>query len=274
MPYCSMPSILRLRALSAIAASVTSSSAFAGQGTIVHQAALPTLSGGLGSFQMQGLQPPGQSDTFPISVTVPQFSPCPDVTLTGVRVTLTASTSGGCQTSCQPGVTTVVTGRLLLQANLAGAGLSAQGSSASQTGGPVTLSSSNGHQAFFNLSPGTVIATIDREVLASAVPQYVGSGTASFGGAFLFGQSGSASPSPVTIQFFRTTAASLTVTYTFITPPADLNGDRVVDGSDLGALLAEWGSKAPGAADLDGSGSVDGLDLGVLLAEWGSSGCS
>ncbi|MFO0873019.1 MAG: hypothetical protein U0575_03490 [Phycisphaerales bacterium] len=49
--------------------------------------------------------------------------------------------------------------------------------------------------------------------------------------------------------------------------PADLNFDGVVDGGDLGLLLAAWG--APGCADLDGSGVVDGGDLGILLAAWG-----
>ncbi|MCA9284845.1 MAG: hypothetical protein KDA22_06515 [Phycisphaerales bacterium] len=45
----------------------------------------------------------------------------------------------------------------------------------------------------------------------------------------------------------------------------DLNGDGVVDGADLGVLLAGWGG---GATDLDGDGTVDGADLGVLLAAW------
>ena len=56
-----------------------------------------------------------------------------------------------------------------------------------------------------------------------------------------------------TIHFGRVTAA-------------DLNGDGVVDGADLGQLLANWGG--PGAGDLNGDGSVDGADLGLLLSEW------
>ncbi|MCA9285768.1 MAG: hypothetical protein KDA22_11160 [Phycisphaerales bacterium] len=47
---------------------------------------------------------------------------------------------------------------------------------------------------------------------------------------------------------------------------ADLDCDGSVDGADLGALLAQWGT--PGNADLDGSGIVDGADLGSLLAAW------
>jgi len=51
--------------------------------------------------------------------------------------------------------------------------------------------------------------------------------------------------------------------------PADLNGDGVVDGNDLGALLGAWGScPAPCPADLDGNGVVNGADLGTLLGAW------
>ena len=48
--------------------------------------------------------------------------------------------------------------------------------------------------------------------------------------------------------------------------PADLNCDGVVDGADLGILLAAWGGRGP--ADLNGDGVVDGADLGELLAAW------
>jgi hypothetical protein len=50
---------------------------------------------------------------------------------------------------------------------------------------------------------------------------------------------------------------------------ADLNGDGVVDGADLGALLSQWGAQG-GPADLNGDGVVDGVDLGEMLARWGS----
>ncbi|MFZ9688687.1 MAG: hypothetical protein ACO3DS_02495 [Phycisphaerales bacterium] len=49
--------------------------------------------------------------------------------------------------------------------------------------------------------------------------------------------------------------------------PADLDGNGIVDGADLGLLLAGWGSSSP---DLDGNGFCDGADLGLLLAAWGS----
>ena len=54
----------------------------------------------------------------------------------------------------------------------------------------------------------------------------------------------------------------------------DVDGDGDTDHSDLGALLAAWGSQ-PGdpnwnpGADLDGSGEVGHSDLGILLGDWG-----
>ena len=49
--------------------------------------------------------------------------------------------------------------------------------------------------------------------------------------------------------------------------PADLNGDGVVNGADLGQLLGNWGQ--PGATDLNGDGTTNGADLGFLLGHWG-----
>ena len=48
----------------------------------------------------------------------------------------------------------------------------------------------------------------------------------------------------------------------------DLNCNGIVDGADLGAMLANWGN--PGSTDLDGNGNTDGGDLGILLAMWGT----
>ena len=57
----------------------------------------------------------------------------------------------------------------------------------------------------------------------------------------------------------------------------DLTGDGIVDGLDLGNLLANWsipagtpgcGGAKPCPADINGDGVVDGLDLGILLANW------
>lgn len=48
---------------------------------------------------------------------------------------------------------------------------------------------------------------------------------------------------------------------------ADISGDGVVDGADLGVLLSTWGQSGQG--DLDGNGVIDGADLGNLLVAWG-----
>ncbi len=52
-------------------------------------------------------------------------------------------------------------------------------------------------------------------------------------------------------------------------PPADLDCDGRVDGSDLGTLLGLWGAcPSPCQADFNGDGAVDGDDLGALLGDW------
>ncbi len=50
--------------------------------------------------------------------------------------------------------------------------------------------------------------------------------------------------------------------------PADINGDRIVDGIDLAVTLSQWG--ATGSADINGDGIVDGADLGAILSGWGT----
>ena len=53
----------------------------------------------------------------------------------------------------------------------------------------------------------------------------------------------------------------------------DLNGDRRIDGGDIGMLLSSWGycgSTCP--SDINRDGKVNGADLGFLLADWGSCG--
>jgi hypothetical protein len=49
----------------------------------------------------------------------------------------------------------------------------------------------------------------------------------------------------------------------------DLNDDGVINGADLGQLLAAWGPCQSCEADLSANGVVDGADLGVQLANWG-----
>lgn len=57
----------------------------------------------------------------------------------------------------------------------------------------------------------------------------------------------------------------------------DLDASGIIDGADLGMLLANWTGDESCAlleggscvGDLDNSNSVDGADLGILLANWG-----
>jgi hypothetical protein len=53
----------------------------------------------------------------------------------------------------------------------------------------------------------------------------------------------------------------------------DLTLDGLVNGADLGILLAGWGACTGScASDLNRDGVVNGADLGVLLAAWGTCG--
>ena len=54
--------------------------------------------------------------------------------------------------------------------------------------------------------------------------------------------------------------------------PGDLDGNGVVNGSDLGVMLISWGG-ADAVADLDGDGVVGGSDIGLLLIGWGPCPC-
>ncbi len=50
--------------------------------------------------------------------------------------------------------------------------------------------------------------------------------------------------------------------------PGDLNGDDVVNASDLAILLGAWAS-GDCAADFNGDGIVNATDLGIILGAWG-----
>ncbi len=52
--------------------------------------------------------------------------------------------------------------------------------------------------------------------------------------------------------------------------PADLNGDHLVNGTDLSAVLSGWGSADN--ADINQDGVVDGSDMTALLSAWGNCG--
>jgi formylglycine-generating enzyme required for sulfatase activity len=53
----------------------------------------------------------------------------------------------------------------------------------------------------------------------------------------------------------------------------DLTGNGIVDGADLGTVLAYWGPRSQDptsvASDLDGNGLINGADLGLVLNSWG-----
>ena len=51
--------------------------------------------------------------------------------------------------------------------------------------------------------------------------------------------------------------------------PGDTNDDGVIDGADLGALLAAWGGCAGCASDINEDGQVNGADMGLMLAAFG-----
>ncbi|MBC03597.1 MAG: hypothetical protein CMJ34_09900 [Phycisphaerae bacterium] len=50
--------------------------------------------------------------------------------------------------------------------------------------------------------------------------------------------------------------------------PADLDGDGVVNGADLGLFLGAWGT-SPCKSDINGDGVCNGADLGEMLIAWG-----
>jgi len=52
---------------------------------------------------------------------------------------------------------------------------------------------------------------------------------------------------------------------------ADLTDDGMVDGSDLSALLSDWGAEAVEAsrADINADHEVNGVDLALVLGGWG-----
>ena len=49
--------------------------------------------------------------------------------------------------------------------------------------------------------------------------------------------------------------------------PGDFDGNGEINGGDLGALLAAWGTMDP-KFDLNGDNAVNGGDLGIFLSLW------
>lgn len=126
-------------------------------------------------------------------------------------------------------------------------------------------------------------------IVATALGAILATGMGSGGGGFVVdshgfgagGESSSASFSVVATIGAPLAGSSDSRTYSvsggFIavvapgTPPcpADFDGDRQVDGADLGELLGQWGACARCPADFNGDDQVDGDDLGGLLGAWG-----
>jgi IgA Peptidase M64 len=67
----------------------------------------------------------------------------------------------------------------------------------------------------------------------------------------------------------RTAWLTETYSWTILPPPcfADLDGNGVVDSTDLGVLLGSWGT---GNSDLNGNGTAEAGDLSILLGAWGA----
>ncbi|MDA0660950.1 MAG: hypothetical protein O3C60_19280 [Planctomycetota bacterium] len=53
-------------------------------------------------------------------------------------------------------------------------------------------------------------------------------------------------------------------------PSCDINGDRAVDGVDIGVVYSNWNGSAAG--DISGDGLVDGADAAICFAEWTGDG--
>ena len=67
------------------------------------------------------------------------------------------------------------------------------------------------------------------------------------------------------------TPAAFTIIGTTI--PGDLNGDGIVDATDLALVLGKWGPcpdpPADCPADLNSDGEVNAADLAIVLGNWG-----
>ena len=81
---------------------------------------------------------------------------------------------------------------------------------------------------------------------------------------------GSLDPFCITVRwdsFCVTAAAGCAANCSSAPCPADLNGDTIVNGADLGIMLGDWGGSE---RDLNGDSIVNGADLGLLLGAWGN----
>lgn len=115
--------------------------------------------------------------------------------------------------------------------------------------------------------PGTIYRLYLDPVIGQAEPSWA---DAQFG----LGQVG-ALPTAIRIDNgggYTTDELRVGLTWSSVLPAAappcigDFDGNGLVDGSDLGTLLGDWGTAL---ADLDGDGTTNGADLGALLGHWG-----
>ena len=71
-------------------------------------------------------------------------------------------------------------------------------------------------------------------------------------------------------QLYPLTSVALRTVLEIDVPcPGDVNGDGIVDGADLAAILGAWGKCTDCPEDVDGNGIVDGADLAAILGSWG-----
>ncbi|MFO0784543.1 MAG: hypothetical protein U0636_12785 [Phycisphaerales bacterium] len=159
-----------------------------------------------------------------------------------------------------------------------------------------TLIASVGYEDAWAFSLGSRASQLGTQVLYSgantlplagnaviSIARTSGVWTTSFGGQTMQTEAAPGVPTTLRVQFQyyashlcaggNTVFGTETVDWLDVTgaagapPAADLNGDMVVDGTDLGILLGQWGT-ADCAADITHDGLVDGVDLGVLLGAW------
>ncbi len=67
------------------------------------------------------------------------------------------------------------------------------------------------------------------------------------------------------------TAPASATTFCCTPCASDINGDRMVDASDLASVLSGWGTTG-GGGDINRDGQVGGSDLTELFASWGTCG--
>ncbi len=128
---------------------------------------------------------------------------------------------------------------------------------------PVTNLSARG-----NFEPGMVLERIaripaDQPSLTLAATS---ANTSGLPGRVLTGLRAVGTESPeLTVEAFDTTPVPTCVF-------ADFNGDNVVNGTDIGAMIGVWGPCEGCAPDLNGDDVVDAADLGLLFVSWGPCG--